>query len=62
MGMKKVTPAELQARRDAEQARRERREALESEIKNTMPPQSLPGLADRIAKVEELLGLRDLDV
>lgn len=60
--MRKVSDDELRERREAQQARRERRETLEAEIHDTMPPQSVPGLAERLKKVEELLGLREPDV
>lgn len=59
--MRKVSVDEIRERRAAEQARRERRERLEAEIRDTMPPQSVPGIADRLRKVEELLGLREPD-
>lgn len=39
-------------------AAEQRRAALRAELAGTTPPQSVPGLADRIEKIEKILGIQ----
>lgn len=41
--------------------KRDKIESIKQEIRTTKPPQSNPELALRIEKLEQLLGLRDID-
>lgn len=55
------TAAEIDEQERRERARA-RREELRVEVAGSLPPDSAPALADRIAKLEIILGLREPDV
>ena len=52
--------AEITRLENLEVAREAERAAIKADILANLPPQSLPALAARVAKIEQLLGLRPL--